>query len=234
MNTPLQSGSAPRITPQLVVGLGVIALGLVLTAGNLGLIDAHDAWRYWPLIIVAGGVAKVLTASTTAGRVTGAVFTAVGALWLGDNFRVLRFHIWDWWPLFFVFVGLRIIFRTRPAPDVQGDPTMTSDAVISGFAFWSAFRRRIVSTFKRADLTAIMGGIELDLRGASTTNGEAIVDVFAMWGGIEIKVPPDWAVSNQAMAIMGGVEDKSKATSDARQRLIVRGFVLMGGVEIKT
>ena len=79
-----------------------------------------------------------------------------------------------------------------------------------------------------------MGGIELDLRGASTAGGEAIIDVFAMWGGIEIKVSPDWSVSNQAIAIMGGVEDKSKATSDARHRLIVRGFVLMGGVEIKT
>ena len=68
---------------------------------------------------------------------------------------------------------------------------------------------------------------------ASTANGEAIIDVFAMWGGIEIKVPPDWAVSNQAMAIMGGIEDKSQATSDARQRLVIRGFALMGGVEIK-
>lgn len=233
--TPLQSGSsAPRLTPQIVVGLGIVVLGLLMTAGNLGWIEAYDLWQYWPLIVVAGGASKSLTATTRAGRVTGMVFMLVGALWLGDNFHVLRFHIWDWWPLFFVFIGLRLIFRARSSPEVSGETTLTSDSVISGFAFWSAFRRRVVSTaFKRADLTAVMGGIELDLRGASTA-GEAVIDVFAMWGGIEIRVPPDWAVSNQAMAIMGGVDDKSKATSDARQRLIIRGFVVMGGVEIKT
>jgi predicted membrane protein len=235
MMPPLQPvNRGPRITPQIVVGLGIVAMGLLLTAGNLGWVEVDDLWRYWPLIIIAGGLAKFVTASSMAGRVTGTVFMIVGALWLGDNFHVIRFRVWDWWPLVFVLIGLRLISRSRPTPDGAGVGTVTADQVVSGFAFWSTFRRRIVSTaFKHADLTAIMGGIELDLRGASTP-GEAVIDVFAMWGGIEIKVPPDWAVSNQAMAIMGGIEDKSNATSDARQRLIIRGFALMGGVEIKT
>ena len=113
---------------------------------------------------------------------------------------------------------------------------MTADQVVSGFAFWSAFRRRIVSTaFKHADLTAIMGGIELDLRGASTANGEAVIDVFAMWGGIEIKVPPDWAVSNQAIGDHGRRrrQEPGHAATLASGWSSV-GFVVMGGVEIKT
>ena len=62
----------------------------------------------------------------------------------------------------------------------------------------------------------------------------SVVDLFVMWGGVEIWVPPDWAVSNQVGLLMGGAEDKSTGTQDARHRLVVRGFVLMGGVEIKT
>jgi radical SAM superfamily enzyme YgiQ (UPF0313 family) len=81
----------------------------------------------------------------------------------------------------------------------------------------------------RADLTAIMGGVEVDLRGASTGGQEAVIDVFAWWGGIEITVPPDWAVSNQVVVFMGGVDDSSSGTQDARNRLVVRGFVVMGG-----
>ena len=88
--------------------------------------------------------------------------------------------------------------------------------------------------FRRGDLTAIMGGIELDLRGASTANGEAVIDLFVMWGGIEIWVPPDWAVSNEVGLLMAGAEDKSTGTQAARHRLVVRGFAIMGGVEIKT
>ena len=88
--------------------------------------------------------------------------------------------------------------------------------------------------FRRGDLVAVMGGIELDLRQAGTDHGEAVIDVFVLWGGIDITVPPDWAVSNQVTPILGGAEDKSTGHQQARHRLIVKGVVIMGGVEIKT
>ena len=48
---PLQPANrGPRITPQIVVGLGIVAMGLLLTAGNLGWVEVDDLWRYWPLI----------------------------------------------------------------------------------------------------------------------------------------------------------------------------------------
>jgi predicted membrane protein len=77
-----------------------------------------------------------------------------------------------------------------------------------------------------------MGGVELDLRGATAAPGGAVIDVFVMWGGIEIWVPPDWAVSNEVMVLMGGADDKSTGAQDARSRLTVRGFCVMGGIEI--
>ena len=81
MMPPLEAGTRrPRITPQIVVGLGIVAMGLLLTAGNLGWVEVDDLWRYWPLIVIAGGLAKFLTASTTAGRVTG---TGPSAPWPG-------------------------------------------------------------------------------------------------------------------------------------------------------
>ena len=78
-----------------------------------------------------------------------------------------------------------------------------------------------------------MGGIEFDLRHAGTDNGEAVIEVFVLWGGIEIIVPPDWAVSNQVTPIMGGAEDSSTGTQQARHRLVVKGVVIMGGVDIR-
>jgi predicted membrane protein len=110
-----------------------------------------------------------------------------------------------------------------------------NDVSVSEVAVWAGKQRRIAEpSFRRADLTAIMGGVELDLRAAGTASGEAVIDVFVMWGGIEIWVPPNWAVVNKVGVLMGGVEDKSTGTQDARHRLIVRGFVVMGGMEIKT
>ena len=60
-----------------------------------------------------------------------------------------------------------------------------------------------------------------------------MIDVFVLWGGIEIIVPPDWAVSNEITPIMGGAEDGSTGTQQAKHRLVVKGVVIMGGVDIK-
>ena len=87
--------------------------------------------------------------------------------------------------------------------------------------------------FRRADLFAFMGGCEIDLRKAAI-NGEAIIDLFCMWGGIEIRVPEDWTVVSQIVPLMGGVDDKTRPPQTASgHRLTLRGMALMGGVEVK-
>jgi hypothetical protein len=88
-------------------------------------------------------------------------------------------------------------------------------------------------TFRGGDLTAVMGGCQIDLRNASI-EGEAVIDVFAMWCGVEIRVPENWSVSGRVTTILGGYEDKSRPPRDAAtQRLVLRGMVIMGGIEIK-
>jgi hypothetical protein len=78
-----------------------------------------------------------------------------------------------------------------------------------------------------------MGGCEIDLRNAGI-DGDATIDVFAMWGGIEIRVPETWTVVGRVTPLLGGFEDSTRALPGAgNQRLIVRGLVIMGGIEIK-
>jgi predicted membrane protein len=79
----------------------------------------------------------------------------------------------------------------------------------------------------------MMGGCEIDLSQASMRGEAAVFDIFAMMGGIEIRVPEDWAVENQGLALLGGFEDKTRRPLDAKKRLVLRGFALMGGVEVK-
>ena len=75
-------------------------------------------------------------------------------------------------------------------------------------------------------------GGELDLRQASMQT-EATIHVFAMWGGIQIKVPTDWSVVTNGIPLLGGIEDKSVPTTTSTKRLIIEGYAIMGGVEIK-
>jgi predicted membrane protein len=214
-----------------VVGVLIIALGLLLTAGNFGWPYSGPILSYWPLGVVLVGAVMFWRTSERGGRLSGGLVLLVG-IWLtairllGSSPSVA--HVW---PLLLMAGGVAMIARAwrRDASTRE-----ISDQTFSDFAIWSGSERRISSAaFRRAELTAVMGGIEIDLRQASTP-GEAVVDVFVMWGGIVIRVPPDWSVSNQVVAVMGGASDKSTGTRDAQHRLIIRGFVLMGGIEVKT
>jgi hypothetical protein len=223
-----------RLTGRVFLGLLVIAFGLLLTADNLGWMDAGRVIRYWPLLVVAIGVVKILQSDTVSGRVNGGLIALAGAWVTAEVFYGVRIHVWDFWPLALVAVGVLMITRVWEDRGRGGAPAST-ERTLSSFSFWSGVKRRIISAnFKRADFTAIMGGAEVDLRQASTGGGEAVIDVFVIMGGIEITVPPDWNVSNQALVIMGGIDDRSTGGPGAQNRLVVRGLVIMGGVEIKT
>ena len=139
-----------------------------------------------------------------------------------------------------VALGQRIFWREGgaiPTGSYQAGPAFVSggDETVNAFAFMGGVRRNIVSpAFKRGNLTAIMGGVVLDMRQSQATGGETTVEVFAIWGGIEVKVPPDWQVVNEIVPIMGGVEDRSLHTQPIRHRLILKGVVIMAGVEVKS
>lgn len=276
------TAATTRFTPQAVLGLFIIAAGLLLTGDNIGLFEADRIIRFWPLGIITVGIVKFLQSSATPGKLVGVIIIFVGTVLTADKTFGLPVDIGDIWPLALVGLGLVILIRTlRPATTVPGGggdtssdsdeipivtsdrrapggpasdpidvareaarrarevvagaPGVSSDESFSEVAVWAGKQRRIaVPSFQRADLTAIMGGVEIDLRAAGTAGGEAVIDVFVMWGGIEVWVPPDWVVVNKVGVLMGGVEDKSTGTQDARNRLVVRGFVIMGGMEIKT
>jgi hypothetical protein len=58
--------------------------------------------------------------------------------------------------------------------------------------------------------------------------------VSALMGGMEIRIPEDWAVDNRVTYFMGGSNDRSRLPTDPHApRLVLKGFVMMGGVEIK-
>jgi len=78
-----------------------------------------------------------------------------------------------------------------------------------------------------------MGGVELDLTDATMTQSPAVIEAFAMWGGIEISVPETWEVTGEVVPFMGGFEIKVAPVGAPQRRLIVRGTAIMGGIEVK-
>jgi predicted membrane protein len=227
--------STSRFTPQVLLGLIVIVAGVLFTLDNLGFVDAGQVIQYWPAGLVAVGLLKLWHAREGQAWVGGFFLVLLGGWMLLEHVVAIRISIADLWSLFFVFLGGYMVWKGlgggRRGPAAPADGTRFSAlAIMSGVV-----RRSNTQTFRGADLTAIMGGCEIDLRQASIEPGtEAIVDVFAFWGGIDIKVPEDWVVVTRAIPVMGGVEDKTHApASPPAKTLIIQGIVIMGGVTIK-
>jgi predicted membrane protein len=236
MTAPTTPPTARRgPTAQVVFGLMIVVLGVLFTLDNLDLIRAGDYLRYWPVGLVAVGLLKIYHALRDGhGWIGGLLFTGVGVWMLLNGVLYFRVNLRELLPLILVAFGGYMVWRgfggERRTRSSDGHSSFSALAIMGGVA-----RRSSSQSFQGADLTAVMGGCEIDLRQASIVPGtEAVIDIFAFWGGIDIKVPEDWTVVTRAMPLMGGVEDKTRAPQGpASKRLVIRGIVVMGGVAIK-
>jgi predicted membrane protein len=255
----------PRITPQLFVGLVVIAIGILMTFDNLGLVHAEEYIRFWPASLIGVGLLKLwYSREGLGGAFGGFIFTVAGAWLLLEQMAVVHVSFWDMWPTLLVFFGGFLVWQGLSGPrrhvaavarpqmfsdttsplssdttaqvpsDTSSQVSVDTNSTVSEMAVLGAVARgNNSSAFRGGELTAVMGGCELDLRQAAI-NGEAVIEVFGLWGGIEIRVPEDWTVVSRVVPVLGGVDDKTRPPQGAsRHRLVLRGFIVMAGVEVK-
>ena len=208
---------------RLVVGLTILGCGVIFWLDHLGRLDARDYLHWWPVAATALGLAYLL------GRqwVSGAIWIAIGVIFLLPllglpSIGILR--ILGLWPLLYSVAGFALLMQALRPHASEGFHAL---AVMGGNV------RRLGSVeFTGGDAIAVMGGCEIDLSAARLTR-EAIIDVLAFWGGIEIRVPRGWRVVSQASVILGGMADMTDEARDNAPQLVIRGGVIMGGVEVR-
>jgi hypothetical protein len=224
------------VTPRLIMGLVLIFAGALFGLEQMDYdIDTWEILRiYWPVILILAGLGKLLFGG---GRFFGFFLTLLGGWLLAYHLNYVDVDPFDFWPLLLVVLGVRIVgqglFGRRPAP---GDSSSTVDvtAVLGGTR-----RTSQSQDFRGGNMTAVMGGCEVDLRQARISDPPAVIDAFAFWGGVEIKVPRSWHVETEGLGFLGGYVDNTIGPEDdeelsgPRQKLLVKGFAIMGGVEIK-
>ena len=91
-----------------------------------------------------------------------------------------------------------------------------------------------IDAFVAGNVNAFMGGAQLDFRGSTIEGDMAVVDMFVMMGGVEIRIPSGWIVVNDLNLLMGGIEDNTVVQeTEGAKRLVLQGTLIMGGVSIK-
>ena len=164
------------------------------------------------LLIGAGGVLLLFTTDTVEG------------------------NAWSYvWPLAIIAAGVALLTRWRGAParpaGVARDDTIVATGIFGGPSVASASQQ-----FHSASLTAIFGGVTLDLRRARPAPDGAAITATAAFGGIDILVPRGWRITTSSTPLFAGVEDKTDATAELAADapvLHVDALALFGGIEIK-
>jgi predicted membrane protein len=240
-----------RSAPTVVLGLLFLTFGVLALLHTTGVVDAA-AWRtYWPAALVIGGLAIAVAPGS---RVVGLVIAGVGLVLLGGRLYGWPVRIWMLWPIIPILIGLKLIFRpgagrrraTRGATPgaassrvwngpATGEPGVDPMSRIHDSAIFAGISRRNISqAFQGGQATAVFGGVELDLRECRMAGDETTIDVFAMFGGIELRVPKNWTIESRLSAVLGGIDDQSDPPVEgATHRLVLTGQAIFGGVEIK-
>jgi hypothetical protein len=227
----------PRSVPsQVIVGLFVVGMGFLFLLDNLNVFDFHRAVAFWPAAFILFGAIKLLDTRSPNGALVGTILIAVGVVMTVNRLGFVHINIRTLWPLLIMGVGGAVIYRAvtgRRLLGMQSKDAEASDEVVDITAILGGFDRRITTpNFRGGEVTAVMGGCMLDLRGSSI-EGDAVINVFVLMGGITLKVPPDWSVALNGTPIMGGFDEKTITAPNNNKRLVIRGYAIMGGVEVR-
>jgi hypothetical protein len=215
---------------RIMIGALLITLGVVAALDQAGLADAGKLiGTWWPLLIVGSGLLQLIAVPRAPTNAAIAVVIGLALLsWttglLGTNAMRLL------WPVALIAAGVWFMLtRSGPGGAVVADPAEQVRA-------WALFSGRDIASHARplrhAALTALFGGVNLDLTDAETPADGLVVEATAAFGGVEIKVPIGWRVEMTGPAIFGGYEDKTRGAVADAPLVTVRCLVLFGGTEV--
>lgn len=210
-----------------VVGILLIVVGSLFLLDNLGFnVDIPDYLLRWPMILVAIGAINLFSGNLR----PAVIFLSLGAIFYLHDFDLIELRLY--WPLILIILGISFIFRKKHrkhASNSDNTDTFFDELVIFG----GSEKKYTSNNFRGGRLSAVFGGSEIDLRGAKPEDG-AVIEIFCMFGGVEIFVPQNWKINLNATAVFGGVSDsRSNISSDPVATVHIKGFVMFGGGEIK-
>jgi hypothetical protein len=210
--------------------------GVLIAVGAVWLLDAANVLdggttidRWWPVAVIALGL--VAAASERRLGLGPVVLMVIGALLLVGQLEVVEVDAIVW-PVVAIVAGLWLLFNRGQWSRVREQETSRQDVVA---LLGAAESRNRSPHFRHANVSAVFGGATLDMRDAHLDPG-ATVDALALFGGVDVIVPPGWRVELGGLPIFGGYEDKTAGNGDIPPDapvLKVAATAIFGGVGVK-
>lgn len=215
------------------IGIILIALGAGFLLDQLDIISFTTLISiYWPVFIILIGANHTFTKGHSTSW--GIVLILVGLFFLLRNLDLFPSDIGKYfWPVLLIVIGVVIIFG-RPRHDGLA---RYKDDILNHFVVFSGLEGKCVSKdFKGGSATVVFGGIDIDLRDANLSEEGAFLDLVAVFGGIDLKVPDNWKVIVKGTPIFGGWENKTRTPDNPGENqptLNIKCLVMFGGMGVE-
>jgi predicted membrane protein len=224
---------------RVIIGVILVLAGLFLAIKNTGIFPdsmTHIIFS-WPMLLITIGVVMTLGAAE---KSAGVIVMAVGGFFMIPLVFRESFHMYNmFWPSIFVIIGIIFIVTKRKGWNAVSSKGMVGDDFIDYVNVFSGGERQIVSqNFQGGKVSAVFGGIELDLTKAKLAPGRNELELACVFGGATIIVPEEWNVKIEVTPVLGGFSDSRRfgpgRTFDTGSQLVLKGAVVFGGGEVKS
>jgi len=223
------------------VGFILIMLGAGFLLDQMEIIRFGELLgTYWPLILIIAGLLGLLESRSS--KVGNLILLSLGIILQLNRLDMITGDIFKFFfPVVLIIIGINIIFskgvktHSSDADKENWNKKKINEDFLDHMVLMSGYESINQSqNFKGGRLTAIMGGIDLDLREANMIEKQAYLEVTAIMGGIDIITPRHWKVEVQGTPLLGSFSSKTMGAQDSEAPvLVIKGTAILGGVEIK-
>lgn len=196
-----------------------------------------DIWDLWPLLIIVPSVNSMLKNGPKVGNI---IFFFFGLAILLDSINIVNDDVLDklFIPVCLIVIGIAFIFRDRffykkNAKSLDKDFFKFGDED-SYTAIFSGNKVNLPhDVFNGAEITAVFGGVEMNMREAVITD-DVVINCTAVFGGVDIFVPSGVNIKVSGLPIFGGVSNKCMDyQNENAPTLFVNATCMFGGVTLK-
>ena len=224
-----------RNTKKIIWGLLLITVAVLLTLNSLGIVEFElffDGW--WTLFIIVPSIAGLIENKNKTDSI---IWLLTGVIFLLCERNILS---WDMvWkmalPIFLATMGIKILisaFKRKKSQRILKKINFEGRNLQKGIAIFSGAELNFDNVvFDGAKLIACFGGVDCDLRNA-IIDRDCVIHACCVFGGIDIKVPDNVKVVNNASSIFGGI-DISKSNNSAAHTIYIDGICVFGGIDVR-
>lgn len=229
----------------VITGGVIVLIGIVYLLFNVGILPAD--WRgiiiSWQSLLILLGVVGICKRS----YIGGTILLALGICFLLPDLSAVMGFTYSsatlhsvMWPTAIIIIGVMIMLHRHHHHHFKHCHRVKySNGSKEGKIDYNLVMNGIDEVFldpefKGGEINTIMGGAKLDLRRTSLPEGDTVLKISSIFGGVTLLLPLDWNVEVHSDSILGGFADHRRINGMyTDRRLIIEASFIFGGGSIE-